>query len=160
MEFFSRHRDAVFKVRSPHRTTSIKSPAGDEFRLARESISQKLTTSSLQNEENTCFIKHLSPYIQFNGTAAKAIGLYQSALGAKTERLVRYADVPDMKRTPEAKDQVMHAQLRIGEATVMVGDAAHGRPAAAEGNTQVATDAYGARWIFNCQTREEANGQQ
>jgi len=34
-------------------------------------------------------IKQLNPYLNFNGTAAKAIQLYESALGGKTEGLTR-----------------------------------------------------------------------
>ena len=39
-------------------------------------------------------IKQLNPYLIFNGTAAKAIQLYESALGGKTEGLMRFGDVP------------------------------------------------------------------
>ena len=33
-------------------------------------------------------IKQLNPYLNFNGTAAKAIQLYESALGAKTKGML------------------------------------------------------------------------
>jgi PhnB protein len=137
-------------------------------------------------------INHINPYIHFNGTAEKAIQLYKSALGAKTEVMMRFSDVPEMNAPPNSKDLVMHAHLRIGEGGLMLSDAPPGKPVASEGNTQVAldfadqaemanafealsaggtvtlpihdafwgakfgmlTDAYGARWLFNCQTKE------
>ena len=60
-------------------------------------------------------IKKLNPYLIFNGTAEKAVKLYESALGAKTEGLMRFGDVPGMNVAPEHKSRVMHALLRIGE---------------------------------------------
>ncbi len=114
-------------------------------------------------------IKQLNPYLSFNGTAAKAIQLYESALGGKTEGLMRFGDVPGMN--------------------VMISDTQPGMPVALEGNVHVCldfddvadmtkkfealavngkvtlpphdtfwgarfgmlTDAFGVRWMFNSQ---------
>lgn len=51
-------------------------------------------------------IKKLSPYIHFNGTAAKAIELYESALGAKIEAISRYGDVPGSPNIVGARTMV------------------------------------------------------
>ena len=137
-------------------------------------------------------IKSLNPYILFNGTAEKAIKLYESALGAKTEGLSRFGDAPAAGATPEHKNLVMHAALHIGEGVVMISDTTPDRPVAAEGNVQIAvhftelaemakafdalaaggkvamalqdtfwgarfgmlTDAYGVRWMFNCDLKK------
>lgn len=85
-------------------------------------------------------IKKISPYIHFNGTAEKAIHLYQGALGAKLEDISRYGEVPGMTAPPEQKSLVMHALLRIGEGEVMLNDETPDRPAATEGNVQIALD--------------------
>ena len=85
-------------------------------------------------------IKKINPYIHFNGTAEKAIQLYESALGAKTENIARYGDVPGTHVAPESKSRIMHALLRIGDGTVMVSDTTPDRPVALEGNIQVALD--------------------
>ena len=70
----------------------------------------------------------LNPYLNFNGTAEKAIQLYQSALGAKVESIMRFGDVKDMPATPETKDKIMHAMLQIGEGILMISDCAPGQP--------------------------------
>jgi PhnB protein len=85
-------------------------------------------------------IKKINPYIHFNGTAEKAISLYERALDAKTESISRYGDVPGMQVPPEQKSLIMHAVLRIGEGAVMVSDTTPDRPIAAEGNVQIALD--------------------
>jgi PhnB protein len=81
-------------------------------------------------------IKQVSPYILFNGTAEKAIKLYESALGAQTAALMRFSDGPGNCKT-ELKDLVMHASLRVGEGTVMISDAPPDRPVPTDGNVQI-----------------------
>jgi PhnB protein len=73
-------------------------------------------------------IKNLNPYLNFDGDAARAVKLYESALGAKVETLSRFGDVPDMG-SPENKDRVMHAVLRLGEqGQIMLSDTMPGMP--------------------------------
>src|SRR6187551_2905258 len=67
-------------------------------------------------------IRKLNPYLNFNGTAAKAIKLYESALGAKVENVMPWTDMPGQPPSPESKDRLMHAVLRIGEGVVMLSD--------------------------------------
>ena len=61
-------------------------------------------------------IKSLNPYLNFEGTGAKAIKLYESALGAKVSgEVMRYGDVPGNTQTAETKDYVMHAMLQMSK---------------------------------------------
>jgi PhnB protein len=86
-------------------------------------------------------IKKVIPSLTFDGKAAKAIELYERALGAKVQTLVRFGDAVAMGHTapvPDAhKERVMNAVLSIGEETVMLMDAPPGVPVAAESNVQV-----------------------
>ena len=67
-------------------------------------------------------IEKLNPYLNFNGTAAKAIEHYRSVLGASVDQISRFGDVPDMQVPADQKDRIMHAALRIGNDTLMVCD--------------------------------------
>ena len=85
-------------------------------------------------------IKKLNPYLNFDGTADQAIKLYEKALGAKAEGIMRFGDVPDVKSSPEHKNRVMHALLRLGEGVIMLSDTMPGQPAPAGGNVHVTLD--------------------
>lgn len=87
-------------------------------------------------------IHKATPYLFFDGTAEAAVRLYEKALGAKTEALQRYADVPGgaAPSAPEDKGRVMHALLRVGGAELMVSDMPHGRPSPVGSNVQVCLD--------------------
>jgi PhnB protein len=79
----------------------------------------------------------LNPYLNFNGTADKAIQLYQRALGAKLETIMRFGDVKDMPVVPETKDRVMHAMLQIDEGILMISDCPPGEPVQPGNNVTV-----------------------
>ena len=85
-------------------------------------------------------IKKLNPYLNFNGTAAKAIKLYEKALDAKTDNVMPWASAPGQPQTPETKDRIMHAVLHIGEGVVMVSDGPPGTPAVAGSNMHITLD--------------------
>ena len=85
-------------------------------------------------------IKKLNPYLNFNGTAEKAIKLYETALGVKTDRIMRFGDVAEMKVAPEHKNLVMHAALFIGEGIIMVSDCQPNQPSTTGDNIQVSLD--------------------
>ena len=85
-------------------------------------------------------IKRLNPYLSFNGTAAKAIKLYEAALGAKVENVMQWNEAPGTKVTPETKDLVMHARLRIGDGVLMISDAQPNQPVTAGTNAHVTLD--------------------
>jgi PhnB protein len=67
-------------------------------------------------------IKNVTPYLMFNGTAEKAIRLYEKALGAKTEHLQRFGEIPNSNPSPDSKDRIIHALLRLGENMLMISD--------------------------------------
>ena len=48
-------------------------------------------------------IKQLNPYLNFNGTAAQAIELYEKALGAKTESQMGWAERPGSRPRPRPR---------------------------------------------------------
>ncbi len=69
-------------------------------------------------------IQNLNPYIHFDGSAARAIRLYERVFGAKVEMTMTFAQHPGSTVPEGHKDRIMHAQLRIGESLVlMVSDA-------------------------------------
>lgn len=82
-------------------------------------------------------ITQLSPYLRMDGTAEQAIRLYQSALGAKAEQVLRFAEMPGPGVPPEHKNKIMHAVLRVGPVTVMVHDAPPGVRTQPGDNVQV-----------------------
>ena len=74
-------------------------------------------------------IKKLNPYLNFDGNGAQAVKLYESVLGAKVESIARFGDMPDGQSTPETKDRVMHALLRLGaDGVIMISDTRPGMP--------------------------------
>jgi PhnB protein len=85
-------------------------------------------------------IARLNPYLYFNGTADQAIKLYERALDAKVEGLMRYGEIPGNNPKPENKGRVIHALLHIGDGVVMVSDTPSDQPVATEGNVQVCVD--------------------
>ncbi|HYQ15435.1 MAG TPA: VOC family protein [Polyangiaceae bacterium] len=86
-------------------------------------------------------IKQITPYLNFNGDAAQAVKLYESALGAKVEHLSRFGDMPNSEVTPETKDRVMHATLRLGAGGVlMLSDIHPGMPHTPGTNQYVCLD--------------------
>jgi len=65
----------------------------------------------------------IQPYIFFEGRCEEAIEFYKSALGAKVEMLMRYKQAPDQSMiSPGSAEKVMHAAIKIGDATVLMSD--------------------------------------
>ena len=86
-------------------------------------------------------IKKLNPYLNFDGDAAAAIKLYESALGAKLEALSRFGEMPNSSAAPEHKDRVMHALLRLGEqGVIMISDTMPGMPHVKGSNVYITLD--------------------
>jgi PhnB protein len=68
---------------------------------------------------------NVQPYLSFEGRCEEAINFYKSTVGAKVEMMMRFKEAPADQQamiSPESKDKVMHAALKIGEATVMASD--------------------------------------
>jgi PhnB protein len=62
-----------------------------------------------------------TPYLILHGRADEAIRFYQRALGAQTAALQRFGD--NNPNCPEAlRNNVMHAELTVGQAKVMMSD--------------------------------------
>lgn len=81
-------------------------------------------------------IKNATPYLILSGKAEPAIALYERALGAKVEAKMRFGDVQES--CPVAmKDRVMHAQLRVGSALLMLSDGDGEGAAASPGTSTV-----------------------
>ena len=72
-------------------------------------------------------ITQLNPYLNYDGTAAQAIALYEKVLGATHSGIRRFGDVPDMPADDEHKDRVMHAELKVGAGTIMISDTPPGQ---------------------------------
>lgn len=75
----------------------------------------------------------VEPYLFFEGRCEEAVEFYRKALGAEVVMLMRYKDSPEPpppgKLPPGSENKVMHANLRIGETTVMASDGlAQGQP--------------------------------
>lgn len=82
-------------------------------------------------------ITRITPYLNFDGTAGEAIRHYERALGARTEVLQRFGEIPGGTVPAEHQDRVMHARLRIGDGLVMISDTQPGTPVPAESNVHV-----------------------
>ncbi len=65
----------------------------------------------------------IQPYVFFDGRCDEAIEFYRRTIGAEVTMLMRFKEAPDQAMvTPESKDKVMHASLRIGDTTVLASD--------------------------------------
>ena len=75
----------------------------------------------------------VEPYLFFEGRCEEALEFYRKALGAEVVMVMRYKDSPEPpppgKLPPGSENKVMHANLRIGETTLMASDGfAQGQP--------------------------------
>jgi PhnB protein len=71
----------------------------------------------------------VQPYLFFDGRCEEAIDFYRGALGAEVTMLMRFKDCPETAQqgegcaiAPGTENKVMHASIRVGDATVMVSD--------------------------------------
>ena len=72
-------------------------------------------------------IQRATPYLMLGGRASQAISFYEKALGAKVEARQTFGDVD--RSCPEARrDFIMHAELRFGEAVLMLSDGPEAAP--------------------------------
>lgn len=86
-------------------------------------------------------IKQINPYLNYDGDAAQAVKLYESALGAKVETLSRFGDMPGSDAPAAAKDRVLHATLRLGSGgVIMISDIQPGMPHVPGTNQYVCLD--------------------
>ena len=65
----------------------------------------------------------VEPYLFFEGRCEEALEFYRKVLGAEVTMLVRFKDSPDPDMCQTGtEDKVMHANLRIGDNTLMASD--------------------------------------
>lgn len=68
----------------------------------------------------------VEPYLFFDGRCEEAIEFYRKTLGAEVDMLMRFKDSPEPQQPgmvpPGSENKVMHANLRIGETSVMASD--------------------------------------
>ncbi len=68
----------------------------------------------------------ITPYLFFEGRAEEAIAFYAGAIGAEVTMQMRFREAPDPPPPgvlpPGSEERIMHAELRIGDATLMVSD--------------------------------------
>lgn len=70
-------------------------------------------------------------YLRMNGNGKEAVKFYESALDAENLGVQTYGDLPENPEfalPDEAKDRVVHAQLRIGNTFLMLSDTFPGQP--------------------------------
>lgn len=76
----------------------------------------------------------VEPYLFFEGRCDEAIEFYRNAIGAEVTALMRFKEHPEPATCPEgSEEKVMHANLRIGNTSVMVSDGRCGGDAAFHG---------------------------
>jgi len=69
------------------------------------------------------------PYLIFEGRCEEAINFYRRAVGAEVTMLLRFKDAPAGPEQHPPDDKVMHANIRIGDTTVLLSDGrCSGRP--------------------------------
>jgi PhnB protein len=86
---------------------------------------------------------HVQSYLFFEGRCEEALEFYRAKLGAEVTMLMRFKDGPQpepgaemcggMSGPPPAEDNVMHAEFRIGDTTLMASDGMAREPASFRG---------------------------
>ena len=68
----------------------------------------------------------IQPYLFFNGRCDEALEFYRGAIGAEVLVLMRFKDSPEPPPpgmlAPGFEERVMHAEVRVGETTLMAAD--------------------------------------
>jgi len=65
----------------------------------------------------------VQPYLFFDGRCDEALNFYKKVLGAKVDMLMRFKEAPDQSMiSPDSKDKVMHAAVRIGDTQILMSD--------------------------------------
>lgn len=72
----------------------------------------------------------LNTYINFNGQCQEALDYYQKHLGAKTQSVMKWSQMPDAeKHTPPGQaDKVLHCRFTVGDTFLMAADVPQAEP--------------------------------
>ncbi|MFC0272357.1 VOC family protein [Metabacillus herbersteinensis] len=73
----------------------------------------------------------VQPYLRMNGNGKEAVKFYENALEAEVLGVQTYGEMPEHPEFTlpvEAKDRVMHANLRVGNTFLMLSDTFPGQP--------------------------------
>jgi PhnB protein len=66
---------------------------------------------------------NLQPYLFFDGKCDEALDFYKEAVGAEPKMLMRFSQAPDQSMISSgSENKVMHAQVQIGDTTVLMSD--------------------------------------
>jgi PhnB protein len=66
---------------------------------------------------------NLQPYLFFDGKCDEALDFYKKAVDAEPKMLMRFNQAPDQSMiSPGSENKVMHAQVKIGDTTVLMSD--------------------------------------
>ncbi len=71
------------------------------------------------------------PYLRMNGNGKEAVAFYEQAFEAEVQSVQTYGDMPanpEFDLPEEAKNRVIHAQLKIGNSFLMISDTFPGQP--------------------------------
>lgn len=83
-------------------------------------------------------IQSTTPYFAFDGDAAAAIEHYATHLGAEVVDTMPFG--PNSPFGPEAAERIMHASLKLGEASIMLSDTPPGHDPIGGGNIRVSIE--------------------
>jgi PhnB protein len=69
---------------------------------------------------------NVNPYLSFEGRCEEAIEFYKKAIGAEVNTMLRFKEMPgscpEGSIPPGTENKIMHADLRIGDASVLMSD--------------------------------------
>jgi PhnB protein len=69
----------------------------------------------------------INPYLTFDGTCREAFAFYEKVLGARTEAMLTYGDMPaDMGCPPDLHDRIAHVRLVVDGQVLMASDSGSG----------------------------------
>lgn len=88
-------------------------------------------TYKIGQEEVCLMTLGVHPYLRMNGNGKEAVEFYQKALEAELLGVQTYGDMPpnpEFDLPEEAKNRVLHAQLKIGNTFLMLSDTFPGQP--------------------------------
>ena len=80
-------------------------------------------------------------YLRMNGNGKEAVNFYEHALEAEVLGVQTYGELPENPEftlPDEAKDRVVHAQLRVGNTFLMLSDTFPGQPYQSGSQVEVA----------------------